>query len=432
MRISDTPKHVIVVGGGASGMIAAIAAARKGAVVTLLERNPRIGKKLLATGNGRCNFTNVNAEATCYNGVNPRFVFGALKRFGVEETIAFFEQLGIAHKIEEQGKVFPMSDQASSVLDVLMYEMKELGVEVRCDAYVQQIKPRADGTRNSGMVDKGKAGFLLVLTQGETLEGDKVILAAGGKAMPSSGSDGNGYKLAEELGHTVTTVFPGLVQLMLEGDFFAQIQGVKLVGTAELLDTGKTIAEDRGDILFANYGVSGPPILQLSRTAGEILQQQRTPILKIRVLDNFTTEELTELLQNRFRNNPEKTVEFSLVGLINKRLIRVLLKQAGISDLCVPAGSLGERECAQIAAILTDWRFKVRGTKGWQSAQVTAGGVSTAEINPQTMESKIVPGLYFTGEILDIDGQCGGYNLQWAWSSGYTAGEHAAGGHVAE
>jgi predicted Rossmann fold flavoprotein len=419
MSIGNTPKQVIVVGGGASGMLAAIAAARKGAAVTILERNPRIGKKLLATGNGRCNFTNVNAEATCYNGVNPRFVFGALKRFGVEETIAFFEQLGIAHKIEEQGKVFPMSDQASSVLDVLMYEMKELGVEVRCDAYVQKINPR-------------NRSLLLALANGETMEGDKVILATGGKAMPSSGSDGNGYKLAEELGHTVTTVFPGLVQLMLEGDFFARIQGVKLVGTAELWDKGKIMAEDRGDILFANYGVSGPPILQLSRTAGEILQQQRTPILKIRVLDNFTNEELTELLQTRFRNNPEKTIEFSLVGLINKRLIRVLLKEAGISDLRVPVRSLGARECGSIATVLTDWRFKVRGTKGWQSAQVTAGGVSTAEIDPQTLESKIVPGLYFTGEILDIDGQCGGYNLQWAWASGYTAGEHAAGEHAAE
>jgi len=406
--------QVIVVGGGASGMMAAIAAARNGAAVTLLERNPRIGKKLLATGNGRCNFTNVYAEATCYNSHNPCFVFGALASFGVEETIAFFEQLGIAHKVEEQGKVFPMSDQASSVLDVLMYELQESGVQIVCDAFVKEI-------------GKGKEKrFTLFLADGTAIEGDKVILATGGKAMPASGSDGNGYQLATQMGHPVTTVFPGLVQIMLEGDFFPQIQGVKIVGTAELLEDGKTIAADRGDILFANYGVSGPPILQLSRKAGELLRQQKTPLIRIRVLDNFTGDELKELLMTRFRNNPGKTVEFSLVGLINKRLIRVVLKEAGLTDLRRPAGSISARECAQIAALLTDWRLKVRGTKGWQSAQVTAGGVDTTKVNPKTMESRIVPGLYFTGEILDVDGQCGGYNLQWAWSSGYVAGAHAA------
>lgn len=408
--------QVVVVGGGASGMMAAIAAARNGATVTLLERNRRIGKKLLATGNGRCNFTNVNAEATCYNGHNPRFVFGALASFGVEETIAFFEQLGIAHKVEEQGKVFPMSDQASSVLDVLLYELKESGVQIVCDAFVKEIR-QGKGNR-----------FTIFLADGTVLEGDKVILATGGKAMPASGSDGNGYQLVEQMGHPVTTVFPGLVQIMLEGNFFHQIQGVKIVGTAELLDDGKTIAADRGDILFANYGVSGPPILQLSRKAGELLQRQKTPLLKIKVLDNFTGEELTELLLTRFQNNPRKTVEFSLVGLINKRLIRVILKEAGLTDLRVPAGSISARECGQIAALLTDWRFKIRGTKGWQSAQVTAGGVDTTKVNPQTMESRIVPGLYITGELLDVDGQCGGYNLQWAWSSGYVAGAHAAKG----
>ena len=409
--------QVIVVGGGASGMMAAIAAGRKGAAVTVLERNPRIGKKLLATGNGRCNFTNINTEAACYQGTNPRFVYGALVGFGMEETINFFEKLGIAYKVEEQGKVFPMSDQASSVLDVLMYELQELGVQIICDAYVQKIKK-----------PKGAKGcFSVEIANGNVLAADKVILATGGKAMPTSGSDGNGYKLAEGLGHTVTPVFPGLVQLMLVGDFFAQIQGVKLVGTVELLRHGRTVAQDRGDLLFTNYGISGPPVLQISRKAGELLQRGETPFVKINMMDNFSREELTKLLQTRFKNNPGKTVEFSLVGLLNKRLIRVILKEAGISELRAPAGNLSVRECAQIASLLTDWRFKVRGTKGWQSAQVTAGGVDTVEINPKTMESKLVPGLYFTGEILDIDGQCGGYNLQWAWSSGYVAGRHAAG-----
>ncbi|HPZ71173.1 MAG TPA: NAD(P)/FAD-dependent oxidoreductase [Peptococcaceae bacterium] len=415
--------QVVVVGGGASGMVAALAAARKGAEVTILERNVRIGKKLLATGNGRCNYTNLNADVAYYHGHHPRFVYSALASFSVAETIAFFEQLGIMHKVEEQGKVFPYSDQASSVLDVLLYELKELGIKIICDAFVQKIDVR----KKPASTDQGAPKrFGLVLADGRIIEGDRVIVATGGKAMPSSGSDGNGYRLAEELGHTVTPVFPGLVQLMLEGDFFPQIQGVKLVGTASLLHAGRVIREERGDILFANYGVSGPPILQLSRQAGELLQRNEPPILKINILDRFSREELSQLLQSRFQSNPRKTVGFSLVGLINKRLIRVVLKEAGFSDLKKSAGNVSARECAAIAALLTDWRFKIRGTKGWQSAQVTAGGVSTAEVNPQTMESKIVPGLYFAGEVLDIDGECGGFNLQWAWSSGFLAGEHTA------
>ena len=206
------------------------------------------------------------------------------------------------HKVEEQGKVFPYSDQASSVLDVLLYELKELGIKIICDAFVQKIDVR----KKPASTDQGAPKrFGLVLADGRIIEGDRVIVATGGKAMPSSGSDGNGYRLAEELGHTVTPVFPGLVQLMLEGDFFPQIQGVKLVGTASLLHAGRVIREERGDILFANYGVSGPPILQLSRQAGNCLAE-RAPILKINILDRFSREELSQLLQSRFQSNPRK------------------------------------------------------------------------------------------------------------------------------
>ena len=381
--------------------------------MTLLERNSRVGKKILATGNGRCNFTNINTDAESYHGRNPQFVYSALSAFGVQQTLNFFEELGIASKAEDLGKVFPMSDQAASVLDILRYELKELGVQIICDAFVQEIK-------------KEQAQFKVKLANGISLQGDSVVLATGGKAYPASGSDGNGFALAEKLGHAVVPIFPALVQLKLEGKCFPQIQGVKFVGTAELFQQQKTVAKDRGDILFANYGVSGPPILQISRKAGALLQAQEEVVLKLTLIDTLSKEDLTKLLMMRWKNRPAKTVEFSLVGLINKRLIPVVLREAGIRDLRCPAGNLTVEEREKIANILTDWRFKVRGTKGWSSAQVTAGGVATAEIKQQTMASKIVPGLYFAGEIIDIVGQCGGFNLQWAWSSGYLAGQSAA------
>lgn len=406
-------KCVIVVGGGAAGMTAAISAKRLGADVTLLERNPRVGKKILATGNGRCNFTNIYADITCYSGNNPKFAYSALANFTAEDTINFFEKLGIAHKVEELGKVFPMSDQASSLLDVFLYELEELGVNIVCDAAVEEIT-------------KIKEKFIIRLKNGEEYEGDRVILAAGGKAMPSSGSDGNGYNLASKLGHTVSDVFPALVQMMLEGPFFKRINGIKFVGTAEVIHNNKSLAKDSGDILFTNYGVSGPPILQISRKAGELLNEGKEAYLKVTVMDMMSKEELKKLISKRFQTGAKKPVDFSLVGLINKRLIPVLLLEAGINDLKCPVAKLSAQEQERIIDILTDWRFKIRGTKGWQSAQVTAGGIDTGEINKNTMESKLVKGLFFAGEIIDIDGKCGGFNLQWAWSSGFIAGQNAA------
>lgn len=406
-------KHVIIIGGGAAGMAAAISSRRQGANVTILERNPRVGKKLLATGNGRCNFTNINADVEYYSGNNTKFVFGALSAFSVEDTLRFFEKLGIQHKIEDFGKVFPMSGQASSILDVLLYEMEQSGIEIVCNAYVTDLVR--------------KSGKLLVKTEsGKTYEGERVILAAGGKAMPSSGSDGNGLELAVKLGHHVTDVFPALVQLMLDGTYFKRMDGIKFVGTAEILYNKKTLAQDRGDILFTNYGVSGPPILQISRKAGELLNQQKQPVLKVVIMDEMSKEELRELINKRIQLAPAKPVDFSFIGLINKRLIPVVLLEAGIKDIKRPVSSLSQSEIEQITQILTDWRFPIRGTKSWPSAQVTAGGIETGEINPNTMESKLMEGLYFAGEIMDVDGLCGGFNLQWAWSSGYLAGQNAA------
>jgi len=405
-------RKVIVIGGGAAGMTAAIAARRAGAAVTILEKNPRVGKKILATGNGRCNFTNVNADIPWYHGNHPSFVKKALQAFTVEDTLHFFKELGIEHKVEEAGKVFPMSDQASSVLDVLLYEISASGIEVITDTCVSSIA-------------KKSTQFELKAENGSIFQADSIVLAAGGKAMPSSGSDGNGYELAIKLGHTMTSIFPALVQLMLEGSFFQRIEGVKFVGTAQVLHHNRSLAQDRGDILFANYGVSGPPILQISRKAAELLQQGKEAMLKLSVLD-IPEDDLKKIIDRRCNEDSGKTLEFSLVGLINKRLIPVILHEAGIEDIKKPAARVTPKERMAIVSVLTDWRFKVRGTKSWPSAQVTAGGINTDEIDDNTMESKIVPGLYLVGEIVDIDGQCGGFNLQWAWSSGYVAGKNAA------
>ncbi|MGI5920538.1 MAG: NAD(P)/FAD-dependent oxidoreductase [Syntrophomonadaceae bacterium] len=406
-------RQVIVVGGGAAGMMAAISARRLGAEVTILERNSRVGKKILATGNGRCNFTNINADISCYNGENPKFAYSALGKFTVYDTLNFFERLGIQPKVEDFGKVFPLSGQASSVLDVLLYELHELQVNIVSEALVKDICPKG-GT------------FTVKLENGKIYQGDRVIITTGGKAMPTSGSDGNGYELATRLGHNIIDIFPALVQIMLEGSFFKRIEGVKFVGTAEIIHNSKAVAKDKGDILFANYGVSGPPILQISRKAGELLQEGQEAFLKLIIIDMMTKDELRKLFKQRLQIAAHKPLDFSLVGFINKKLIPVVLMEAGIKDIKQPAANLSLKEQESIVNILTDWRFKIRGTKSWSSAQVTAGGIDTREIDPNTMESKIVKGLYFAGEIIDIDGQCGGFNLQWAWSSGFIAGQSAA------
>lgn len=403
---------VIVIGGGAAGMVAAISAKRNGADVIILERNSRVGKKILATGNGRCNYTNKFLQLENYHGKNSKFVYSPLSQFGVEETISFFETLGIVPAVEEGGKVFPLSFQASSVLDVLRYELEDLGVRILCDAFAKDVKKKSEK-------------FLVQLNDGREISGDRVIIATGGKAMPSTGSDGNGYELAKKLGHSIVEVFPGLVQLKLEENFLNSIAGVKVVGMASLIYKNKILREDKGDILFTNYGISGPPILQISRKALELLNNGKKPILKVSIIDSMGKEELKKRLKIRFNYMPKKSIEIGLIGLINKKLIPVILRESKIDKLKKIA-NLSNEDIENLANILTNWRFEIKGSKSWDNAQVTAGGIDTRDIDSSTMESKLIKGLYFAGEIIDIDGDCGGFNLQWAWSSGYTAGESSA------
>ncbi len=403
---------VLVIGGGAAGMMASISAKKHGADVILLERNNRVGRKILATGNGRCNYTNINLSIDNYHGKNPKFPYSPLSQFNVYDTIDFFERLGITPYIEENGRVYPMSLQSSSVLDVLRFELEYLGIEVITEAFVTDISKKANK-------------FSVTLEDGRKFTGDRIILATGGKAAPNTGSDGNGYKLAEKLGHTIEYVFPGLVQLKLEGNFFKKVDGVKIVGVAELYDENMLIRREEGDILFTNYGISGPPILQISRIANKLLYEGKKPELKIVIIKDKNKEELEKYLHYRFSFMPKKTIERALIGLINKRLIIPMLKEIGVDKNKLIA-HISKEEIRKISNILTDFRFNIIGSKSWDSAQVTAGGVKTDEINNTTMESKLVKGLYFAGEIVDVDGDCGGFNLQWAWSSGYVAGKNSA------
>lgn len=403
---------IIIIGGGASGMMAAIAARRCGADVTILERNPRVGKKILATGNGRCNLTNTDIDISRYHGRHPEFIYGAFSRFDYYRTIEFFEELGIAPKIEDGGKVFPLSEQSSSVLDVLRYEIEALGVEVVCDAKVSGIAK--------------KKGFEVYTEDGKVFYASRVILACGGKASPDLGSNGSGYVLAEKLGHKIIEPFPALVQLKLKAKFLKQLQGVKFDGDAEILVDDETVRKESGEILFTEYGISGPPILQLSRSAAEHLSLRDRVSLKVVIVNYMDGPTLRDFVSRRFSYGTNKPLAFNFVGFLNKRIVPVILKEAGIEDINKPSGNVSDDERERIIHILKDWRFEVTGTNPWSSAQVTAGGVDVSGINSKTMESKIVKGLYFSGEIVDIDGDCGGFNLQWAWSSGFVAGESCA------
>jgi hypothetical protein len=397
-----------VIGGGASGLMAAIAAARNGAEVTIYEKLNRVGKKILATGNGRCNYTNMNMSIDRYHGKNIKLAENVLNFFDLNKTLNFFEDLGINPYEGELGKVYPSSLQASSVLDVLRYEAERLKVKEITDFEVIELR-------------KSK-GVFSIIGKDNAYEAEKVILASGGKASPQLGSDGKGYELARSLGHRIIEPFPALVQLKLKGQYFKRITGIRFDGVVKGFTDKKVIREDEGEILFTEYGISGPPILQISRNVIEELNKGHKAFVSVDMFPQFSKVDLYDLLSLRFNKIGYKSMEDGMVGFINKKLITVVLMEAGFDDLNKKCGKLNKKEIYKIIDILKEWKFEVTGHNTWQQAQSTAGGVDMSEVNPKTLESAKVKGLYLTGEILDVDGDCGGFNLQWAWSSGYTAG----------
>ena len=394
--------NVAVIGGGASGLVAAISAAQNGARVTIYESGARVGRKILSTGNGRCNMTNTNASAAHYHGGDDGFVCGAQEKFWVKDTLGFFLSIGVLTRTEQDGRVYSYSDRASSVLDALRLKIDALGVRVVTNYEVKSVKRKNDR-------------FLIIPYRGESETADAVIVATGGRAAPDLGSKGGGYDILKGLGHTVTDTRPSLVQIKTETETVKKLKGIKI--TAEASIDG---AKEYGEILFTDYGLSGIAIFSLTA----YLDKQRTVSLDL--MREKSGEELTAMLKERARIMAQVPLESYFTGMLDKRVGQALLKSALVSPLSRLGSTLTDAETKRIADVMKKWEFKIEGTMSWNNAQTTKGGAVTSEFDRDTMESKIVSGLYASGEVLDIDGDCGGYNLQWAWSSGYIAGMSAA------
>lgn len=404
-------RHVAVIGGGAAGMMAAITAAREGVKVTILEHKDRIGKKILSTGNGRCNFTNTYQTPACYRSDNRDFAWNIIQKFNVEKTISFFKELGIYPK-DRNGYLYPYSDQAAAILEVLQIEIAKLDICVMTEINVLDIQPVKRGIR--------------VTTDKKTITVDSVILACGSKAAPVTGSDGSGYQLAKLLGHRIVPVLPSLVQLRCAEKFYKSISGVRVQGTVEIYADDISLASDTGEIQLTNYGISGIPVFQVSRYAAKAIYQKQLVTAVLNFMPDMNKDEFLSFLQERITLCPHKTLDEFFTGIFPKKLCELwirlsrLPKEMRVSDLS------GE-QLEKLVLLIQHLRTHITETNAFEQAQICCGGVDTTEINPDTLESNYVPGIYFAGELLDVDGICGGYNLQWAWSSGFVAGKEAAG-----
>lgn len=402
---------ILVVGGGASGMIAAIAACqeRPGTSVAIVEKNNRVGKKILVTGNGRCNITNMNTDISRYHGNNVKFALAALSNVNVEQTLQFFADLGMYPKIED-AKVYPNSLQASSIVDILRTRMSQLGIFEICNFNCKDIQ------ENDGV-------FTLKSSSGNVLKSRRVIICTGGMAAPKCGTDGSGYKLLQKFGHKLTKIYPSLVQIRCTSPYLVPMKGVKFDANVSIYSDDKLIKAEFGELLFTEYGISGPPVFQLSRIASVECANGSKVYATVDMLPQIDEYEVYIQLCSRNKDVP---VEEFLTGMFNKLCARQLLKSCGVTKFNTDAHVLTDEMIKLLAKNIKSWKFDITGTNSWDAAQVTAGGIETDLFNPSTMESELVKGLYAAGEILDIDGDCGGFNLQWAWSSGISAGENCA------
>ena len=399
---------IAIIGGGASGLACAIEILhtvkdREEIKVTVFEKLSRIGKKILVTGNGRCNLTNVNAIDNGYRG-NVAFAEYALHKFTPEDNIKFFNNIGLYTRAEDEGRVYPMSNQASSVLDALRFECARLGVEIVCDYNAVHLKSIFNGVVNK-LVVNNRDRF------------DYVVVAAGGKAAKVHGTDGDSYELLKMMGHKITPIAPALVSLNCE-DFTKALKGVRSICGMDLIIDGKKALENYGEVQFTDYGLSGIPIMQLSRFVS--MSPSNDIYINLDVTPDFTSDEIENYLFDR-REFGTGICENLLIGVMNKQLCITLLKECSIA----PNGKimdLTDDEIIRLANLCKCWKIRVKTARGFDFAQVTAGGADCSQFNSQTMESKLVEKLFCCGEALDIDGDCGGYNLQWAWSSGRLAG----------
>lgn len=396
--------NVLVIGGGASGMMAALTAAEGGHRVTLLERQGRVGRKLLATGNGRCNLTNRHAAPQRYHGETADFCTHALSAFTAEDTLSWFEKRGLLTVTEDSGRVYPYSNMAGSVLDVLRFALEESGVEVHTGCTVTKLRKRGED-------------FTVTAEDGETFTAQRLILAAGGAAGGKVGGVMDGYRLAKSLGHHRTALYPALVQIRTDPTYPRALKGVKAEAAVTVRRGSVTLVHTRGEVLFTEYGISGPAVFDISRavaTGGEGLT------VSLDLLPERGREEVLSYLAAQQRRADQREAGTLLTGALHTRLGQMVCKAAGFTSQ--PAAALTAEELKRIADGVKDFSLPVQGVCGFDQAQVTAGGLRCDEFRPDTLESRLVPGLYGCGEVLDVDGDCGGFNLQWAWSSGHLAG----------
>ena len=398
--------HIGIIGAGASGMAAALAAAENPNVqVTLFERQSRVGRKLQATGNGRCNLTNLNAQTKNYHGEDPDFVKLAMGAFTPEQTLNWFRLLGLFTVAEENGRVYPYSDQANSVVDVLRFALNRPNITLQTGFEVEKVK--------------AENGGFIVYGNDQSVYCDNLVVACGGIAGTKLGGSMSGYKILGKFGHKSTRLRPSLVQLKSSWNGIAALKGIRANSKAEIYHNGVLFSVSVGEVQFTEYGLSGPVVFEISR---DVCQARGEWVCKLDLLPECTLEDLEqELLRRQSTNLPAEEL---LTGILHNRLGRVISKAAGVSQTGLIA-DLSKESLHQVCTVVKAFEVSVTEPMGMDAAQVTAGGIMTEGFNPETMESRLVPGLYACGEVLDIDGDCGGYNLQWAWSSGRCAGLHA-------
>lgn len=406
--------NVIVVGGGAAGMMAAVFAARNGQNVQLLEKNEKLGKKLFITGKGRCNITNAADIEDLFTAVtsNPKFLYSGFYSFTNQQVIDFFEELGVKTKIERGERVFPVSDHSSDVIAAFSRELKSLRVAVSLHTEVRELLCEQDKV----------CGVLL--TNGKKMKADAVIVATGGISYPSTGSTGDGYRFAKETGHRVTELLPSLVPMEVRQWYAKELQGLSLRNIEICITDGKKkLYEEFGEMLFTHYGVTGPVILSASSVVGKTLRKKELT-LHIDLKPALSEEQLDKRILREFDANHNKQYKNSIDSLFPAKLKPVMIELSEIEPE-KKVNEITKEERQRLVHLIKDFTMTLTGLRGYNEAIITKGGVSVKEIDPGTMESKKMKGLYFAGEVLDLDAVTGGYNLQIAWSTGYLAGINA-------
>ena len=404
--------NVIIVGGGAAGMMAAIFAARNGQNVTLLEKNEKLGKKIFITGKGRCNITNASEIEDLFSAVisNPKFLYSGFYSFTNDQVIHFFEELGVATKIERGNRVFPVSDHSSDVIAALAREMQRLKVKVQLHCEVKEL-----------LINNEKEIKGVRLANGKKMTADAVVVATGGISYPSTGSTGDGYRFARNCGHKVTELFPSLVPMEVKEWYAKELQGLSLKNIEiHITDGKKKLYDEFGEMLFTHYGVTGPVILSASSIVGKTLEKKEL-VLHIDLKPALTEEQLDKRLLREFEANHNKQFKNAIDSLLPAQLRPVIIELSGIEEE-KKVHEITKEERLNLLRLIKDFHMTLTGLRGYNEAIITKGGISVKEIDPGTMESKLIKNLYFAGEVLDLDAVTGGYNLQIAWSTGYLAG----------